>query len=188
MYKFNPDDIILAIDTETTDFIKKGRRQQDGQGRVCQVALLLFDGRGKSIMEVSTLVKPDGWTIGEGAGKIHGFTDEQCERFGVGQKSMIGLYRCMAAKADVIIAHNSDFDQGMIEIEEDYSDECPNLSQKPWFCTMKTNTHITGGKWPKLEEALKHFCDRELGEFAHDAMYDVKACRDIFLAMHGVAA
>lgn len=62
---------------------------------------------------------------------------------------------------------------------------------KPWLCTMKPNTEIvkapkkngsSGYKWPSLEEALQFYCKRSVGEFAHDAMYDVKACRDIFFA------
>lgn len=184
-YEFNPDHIFLAIDTETTGFSKNGPRKQDGQGRVCQVAMLLFDGRGRSIMEVSTLIKPDGWKIGEGAGKIHGFTDDQCERFGILQKSAVNLYRCMARKADLLIAHNSEFDQNMMEIEEHYCDD-ENHALPSYFCTMKTNTHIAGGKWPKLEATLQHYCKRGLGSMAHNAMYDVQACRDIFLAQHGV--
>lgn len=178
----------LFIDTETTGFAKNGELKQEGQARVCQIAMLLTDEKGKSLLEFSALIKPDGWTIGEGAGAIHGFTNELCEMFGLGGPTAAKLFRRMASMSQRIIAHNSDFDRRMMEIECAYhSVPAPDV---PWHCTMKTNTHITNGKWPKLEEALRHYCQRDLGEFAHDAMYDVKACRDIFFAatQMGIAA
>lgn len=182
-----PEEFFLFIDTETTGFKKNGALVQEGQGRVCQVAMLLTDSIGKSISETSLLIRPDGWKIGEGARKVHGFTDEQCEKFGIAADTLCGLFMHMAARATLIIAHNEEFDRGMMDVEMAYHQARgfpPSPAQPPkWYCTMKTNTHITpGGKWPKLEEALQYYCGRGLGETAHNAMYDVQACRDIFFA------
>lgn len=182
------EEIFGFIDTETTGFKKQGNMVQEGQGRVCQIAFLLTDSTGKSLAEVSTLIKPDGWKIGEGAQKVHGFTDEQCEKYGLHAKSVFALFARLASMATLLVAHNEEFDRNMMNVEQAYYNETVKDEKyisvdNPWFCTMKTNTHITGGKWPKLEEALQHFCGRSLGDTAHDAMYDVKACRDIFFAM-----
>ena len=181
----------LFIDTETTGFFKRGPHIQDDQGRVCQIAMLLTDCVGKSLMEFSALVKPDNWKIGAKAQEIHGFSDIMCEQFGISQRSMVAMYKCAARKASMIVAHNEEFDRNMMDIECAYYAQAMIGSEvdevkRQWFCTMKPNTHITGGKWPKLEEALQHFCKRSLGNTAHDAMYDVKACRDIFFAMRGI--
>jgi len=180
-------DFFLALDTETTGFIKKGAAVQDGQARVCQLGMILFDGKGRTIMEVLTLIKPSGWDMGEGAQKVHGITKDECELNGIDQQKAVELYRFMASKASMIVCHNSDFDRGMMEIEEAYHNSGES-HKKPWFCTMKTNAHLFGGKWPKLDVALKYFCDNTLGDTAHNALADAGAAKDIFLAMNGVYA
>jgi DNA polymerase III epsilon subunit-like protein len=38
-------------------------------------------------------------------------------------------------------------------------------------------------KWPKLEEAYKHYYG-EIFSGAHDALVDVRACRDVFLKVY----
>lgn len=179
---------ILFIDTETTGFPKKGAAIQEDQARVCQIAMLLCDLEGKSLIEFVCYIKPDGWQVGEEAGKVTGITTDYCHSHGLTQASVMNVFFKLASMSTEIVAHNAAFDYGMMKIEDAYLRSIDKLGsvdpfQKPWTCTMKPNTHITGGKWPRLDEALKHYCDRELGSFAHDAMYDVKACRDIYFAM-----
>lgn len=175
------EETFFFIDTETTGFPKKDAKVQDGQARVCQVAMLLTDSIGNPLAKFCSLIKPDGWTISEGAQKVHGFTNEKCEKYGLNVKAVIALYVRMAQLSTMRIAHNAEFDKTMMDIELAYSPYVD--ADAPYFCTMKTNTHITGGKWPKLEEALQHFCQRSLGDTAHDALIDVEACKDIFFAM-----
>lgn len=180
-------DIYLFNDTETTGFAKQGEYIQEGQGRVCQIALLLTDAAGKSLAKFSTLIKPDGWIIGEGAQKVHGITMEECERFGVPAKTAFAMYNNFCSKATLRVAHNDEFDNKMMKIEQAYYNASlqANVDIKlKSFCTMKSNTHITpGGKWPKLEFTLQHYTGRSLCDTAHDAMFDAEACRDIYFAM-----
>lgn len=189
--------LYLGIDTETTGFKRKGELIQENQARVCQIAMVLADHTGKPLTKFSSLIKPDGWIIGEGAKKVHGISDEMCERTGISMKSVFALYVRLTSMSDIIVAHNADFDRGMMKVEEAYynapfpvpGDETtmcqPPITEvvKDWYCTMKTNTHITSGKWPKLEEALQHYCGRSVGENAHDALVDTEACLDVFFAM-----
>ena len=73
----------------------------------------------------------------------------------------------------------------MMEIELAYSgDDSPELNT--WHCTMKDISRREGSKWPKLEEALQRYCGRSMGNKAHDAMEDTRACRDIFFALKGI--
>ncbi len=189
------EETFLFLDTETTKFRKSGALVQPEQARVCQLAMLLTDGNGKSLAEFCGLITPDNWTISENAFKVHGFTDDLCRKFGIKKETAVGMFVNFAKKADVIVAHNAEFDRGMMDIEFAYIAEVLNKTVPPspfkWFCTMKddyirktVNALDKNGqlKDPKLEEALEHFCNRNLGDNAHDAMYDVKALRDIFFA------
>ncbi len=186
---------LIFLDTETTGFSKNGFPKQPDQARVCQIAMLLTDAEGKSLGEFSALIKPEGWQIQESAAAVHGFTNEQCEQYGVSAKAIYNLYLKWAEMATKIIAHNVKFDQRMMEIEAAYND-MPQ-SNKQWYCTMEASAPIVNipstakmlaagfnkPKSPKLEEALQFLCGRGLGDTAHDAMYDVKACRDIYFEL-----
>lgn len=186
----------LVVDTETTTFPKKyGLLVQEGQARVCQIAMLLTDDDGKSLAEFSCLIKPDGWEINEKAGAVHGFTNELCEQYGITAKSAYMFFLRMAKIADLVIAHNSEFDMKMLQIEAAYCEQ--EFPETLWYCTMNESSPIlnlpptekmmacgfTKNKPPNLGEALKFLCDKELGSGAHNAMYDVAACRDIYFAI-----
>lgn len=175
------EEIFLFLDYETTGFKKSGSPKQEGQSRACQMAMLLTDKNGRSIAEHSCLIKPEGWKVSQFNIDSCGITQEDCENFGISSKALFSLFSRYAKIATTIIAHNEEFDSGFAHIEAAYAEM--EMPITPWFCTMKSNMHITGGKWPKLEETLKHFCQRSLGDQAHNAMYDVQACRDIFFAM-----
>lgn len=180
----------LFFDTETTGFPsdKLGARDPK-QGRICQIAAILTDNTGQSFAEFSTLIRPDGWSIGAGAHGVHGITDEECEKFGLDSRTVFEIFKNMVSRADMIVAHNLDFDCKMIAMEAKAHDTF--VFMKDAFCTMKATTDICrlpGGrgnsyKWPKLAEALPILCGREIGDDAHDAMVDARACRDIFFAL-----
>lgn len=180
------NEVFCFIDTETTGWKKNGALVQEGQARVCQLALLLTDHEGFPLAKFSSLIKPDGWTISEGAQKVHGITLEQCEQFGVSFSTVVGIYKWLASRATLRVAHNADFDSKMLDIECAYDLKARGLADikagtlPPWHCTMKTNTHISGGKWPKLAEAYKHFTGNEMSADAHDALVDAEACKEIF--------
>lgn len=118
---FEPEECFLFIDTETTGFPKGKEGEplaQEGQARVCQVAMLLTDNTGRPISEFSGMIKPDGWCkIDEGAQKAHGFTVEHCEKYGMNFRAVVNLYRFMVERSTTIIAHNTDFDRKMMNIE-----------------------------------------------------------------------
>jgi len=192
----------LGIDTETTGFKKGGGLMQEGQARVCQIAMVLVDWQGKPLVKFSSLIKPEGWTISKGASECNGLTDVMCERTGQKQIAIMSLYFRLCELADVVIAHNSAFDKGMMEVETAYYHRAKNehdvfhYHHPNWYCTQKENVDIckipptekmidvgrTHYKTPSLEEALQHFCGRSVGENSHDALVDTEACLDIFFA------
>lgn len=183
----------LFFDTETTGFPSANIDARDPkQGRICQLAALLTDKDGRSMAEFSTLIRPDGWAIGSGAQAVHGLTDGLCDRYGIPSDVAFSMFRLLAARAEMVIAHNLDFDIKMIAVEaraHNYVDEYHWTENN--FCTMKSTTDIcripkakgNGFKWPSLDEALQFFCGRPVGKDAHDAMIDTRACKDIFFAL-----
>lgn len=180
--------LFLGIDTETTGFRKKGSLIQEGQARVCQLAMVLVNEDKKPLAKFSSLIKPDGWVISEGASKVNGLTNEMCEATGLSMKSVYELYLKWSAMADTKIAHNAAFDRGMMEVEAAYfhNDNGYRARIDGWHCTMQENAHLSGGK--SLENCLQHHCGRSVGENAHDAMVDTEACLDVFFALRDKAA
>lgn len=178
----------LFGDTETTGFAKKGSCVQEGQARICQLALLLVDENRNTVAEFSALIKPDGWIISDGAYETHGKSMEDCERYGLPIASAYGAFDCFAKRAGLFVCHNMNFDWRLLEIEAAYGQK--TLPQIQKFCTMKAATPVCklpgrygDFKWPKAIEALQILCDRDIGDDAHDAMHDTRACKDIFFAL-----
>ena len=189
----------LFGDTETTAFSLSGALKQAGQARVCQIALLLTDENGKSIAEFSSLVKPEGWNVGDSAEAVHGYSTLMCEKYGLSHYLVMHTWQEMASKAKFQVYHNASFDTKMLQIEQAYFyDQQFKFAEPEVYCTMLKSTDICkvphptrrGNKWPKLDEALKILCNKSLGDQAHDALWDARACKDIFFAMKkmGLAA
>jgi DNA polymerase III epsilon subunit-like protein len=120
---------------------------------------------------------------------IHGISQERAEAFGLPQNHVMGLFAGMVGMADLVVFHNADYDKVVLISEFFRRTEQPILDHKKLYCTMKGMTPICGllkanntPKWPKLQEAHK-FCFGVEFEGAHDAMADVRACRDVFFWM-----
>lgn len=186
----------LFIDTETTGLPKKhGELIQDNQARICQIAMILTDKKGVVLNQHASLIKPKDWIIGDIASGIHGFTNEDCEKYGLSMIGVYVLFERLAAMADIIVAHNVTFDKKLMQIEAAYGGR--NFIENKWYCTMENSTHILDlpptermlefginkPKNPNLNEALKFFCGREMREDAHNAIYDTEACRDVFFGI-----
>lgn len=180
----------LILDTETTGFPRKGELVQEGQARICQMAMILCDSTGKIMAEHVSLIQPDGWTISESAFGTHGIDEQTCEKYGLKISGVMNLFKRFHDMADVVVCHNAKFDRQMIEIELMYNNV--HLDQNEWYCTMLNSVdacRLPGKfgkfKWPKLGEALHVLCHREMPEgLAHDAMVDAKACKDVFFALN----
>lgn len=180
------------MDTETTgkaDF--KALPIEKHQPRVISLACLMCTDAGQEYGSFSCLLKPEGFDISPEATKIHGITTEFATQYGMRRGIAIELWSNLVFSHNLIVAHNIDFDWFMFLIEAQR--HLPNLHWQPVtkFCTMKENTEVCklptpygGGKykWPKLEEAYRHYfgCNF-LG--AHDALADVRACKEIYFRM-----
>ena len=167
----------------------------------CQIALILSDNQGGILAETTHLVRSEDWEISDGAQKCHGISQQDCELFGLRADLMMKSYYAMASKAQTIVAHGSNFDKGMMEIETAYykgerTAEELKATIKPWYCTQENSKDICkipptdkmkkAGRYhhktPSLAEAYHCLTGNHI-EGAHDAMVDARACKDVFFAL-----
>lgn len=190
---------VLVFDTETTGKPKHFGPPEDDLnnypylvqycGQLLELDLDNLDSV-KVIYGIDTLVKPirDGKaiTIDPGAYKIHGISEEQAEKEGNDISHIAMLHHGMANSADFIVAHNFQFDKGVI-VSELLRLGIPSSAKKGCmaFCTMKYSSNLlqipwngnSNFKFPNLSELYEYCTERKMStDFkAHDANGDVNA-------------
>lgn len=203
--------IILFFDTETTGIRKNGFIP-----RIVQIGALLADEDGKTISELNILLQPEGFSgVPPQAAAVHGFTTNHIQAFGVDRKNGLSTFFDLVENADILVAHNNEYDLDLLNIEIDYRKQQSDGVVAKWqeqlasvehFCTMLNTREIlklplsaaqasffrdTGNdqqyKNPRLIEAYNHFFHKDF-EGAHDAMADVRACRDVYFELHKLKA
>lgn len=183
---------ILFFDTETTgkyDF--KLPPDHPSQPHLVQLACILEDSEGAERALVDIIIKPEGYNISEEVAKIHGISDDIANRFGVNRKTAGFLFNNLCYQADLLVAHNVNFDKAIMQTLYSRLDHANRLSKINKFCTMQTATSIVkvprpGGsirpndwKWPTLTECMEFFFQED-HEGAHNALADVRACRRVY--------
>lgn len=188
----------LFFDTETTGLPNK-RLPSDhlDQPHICQLAAIEVDYDRRTMTEINFLIRPEGWHIPEEASAIHGITQAAAERYGIKIEGALAIMRRLITRSSMIIAHNIEFDAWMLRRElVSISDQVWDWGGGKEFCTMKESIDIVqcpptermlkagvpGFKKPNLTETYRHFFGRDF-DGAHDAMADVRACRDVFFKL-----
>lgn len=180
---------VLVFDTETTGKVDFGLApEHPSQPRVCQLAALLCDDDGSPLGRLACLVRPAGWTIPGEAQAVHGLSTEHCARYGLDLGLALVLLNDLVRVADVIVAHNLEYDDAVL------AGECRRLGwdgfapRKARYCTMRAGTDLCkipgkyGFKWPRLQELHRHLFGEDFAG-AHDAMADVAACARCYFQM-----
>lgn len=190
----------LFFDTETTglpDFKKD--MNHPSQPRIIQLAAILTH-ESTIVAELNCFIKPDGWTVPEEVTKIHGITTEKCEQYGIPMREALALFNAMKLIAKARVAHNISFDKVMMAREATFYGLEHNSEGLESFCTMQLAKPICkipptdkmmaagfkGFKQPNLQETYRHFFGTEF-EGAHDALVDVRACKEIFFQIRKAA-
>lgn len=172
--------VALFFDTETTGF--KG-------SRVVQLGALLQDTEtGRVISEFNGMVLTEGVEIPQAVIDVHGITNEHADKYGYSMNVVDYIFGRMIQGADLLVAHNIDFDLNIVMTNLPKSAEL--IKDKQQYCTMLNavdlvgikKSHGGGNKWPKLIETYRYFFDKDF-DGAHDAMIDVRACRDVYFAL-----
>lgn len=187
---------ILFVDVETNGLpldYKASYTDVDNWPRVISLAWILSDHEGAVISKEHHLIKPDGWMVPtEEFWVENGFTQEKSEAEGVPILDVLTKLAIDKAQADILVAHNLNFDHRIIWAEFIRNGLTPRSGLHK-ICTMMKSTNVCkipakrGYKWPKLEELYRFLFHKEI-ENAHDAAADVQACMECFFALvgHGV--
>jgi DNA polymerase-3 subunit epsilon len=183
--------MLLFLDCETTGLADFNKRARDpSQPHMVQMAAILTDDLGGALEEHNVLIKPDGWKIPKEASDVHKITDE-IAAIGIAEKHAAEILLAMIRKSQLLVGHNIQFDKFIARIAmrrfELITDE-DDVAWKamPTFCTMRQMTDICRlpgkfegkFKWPNLSEACQHIGKPLVG--AHDAMADLRACKEIY--------
>ena len=184
--------MILFFDTETTGFPNFNARARDPkQPHIVQLAAILTQDDGTELDSYNTLIKPEGWNIPDEVSKIHGITNEIALERGIPERESASKLLAMIRAASLVVAHNITLDKFLARIAMrrfNLITDADDLwwKQIPTFCTMRAMTPVCqlpgkylDYKWPKLQEAYKHAFGNEF-DGAHDALADVRACRDVY--------
>lgn len=179
----------LFFDVETTGLPPRAAKPRDfeqfGGCRVVSIAWVLRDSdtvfsQRYSVVDTGTC-GPDG-TIG--AEHIHGVTKQVMADHGRPVEFILRDFMDDVKKANLIVAHNMDFDQKVVASElyrMGCAEDALYLVEQDSRCTMKSTTNLVkiknkygSYKWPKLDE-LHVFLFGCSFDNAHHAMCDVDA-------------
>lgn len=189
--------MILFYDTETTG-IPNWRLPADdpSQPYIVDIAGLLCDDDGGEVARFEAIIKPNGWTVHEGAARVHGITTERATAEGIPVEEALDGFDALVARAELLVAFNLRFDDKLLRGARRRCGRPDGFGTIPVFCCMKGTTPLckippTGKmqaagfsnfKTPKLEEAVRILLKREhIG--AHRAMADAVAARDLYFAL-----
>jgi DNA polymerase-3 subunit epsilon len=185
----------LFIDCETTGVIEPYMAPEDPrQPHLCQFAAILRDGQ-REVSRIDLVVNP-GVEIPEGAARVHGITTDIARLGGVPETAIVGLAFRLAEKADLVVAHNFEFDWQVILIAairsqfkrfpQHVPSRCTMVAATPIMQLPPTQRMLDAGfnkyKTPNLAEAFEFFAGRKL-EGAHNAAADVRACMAVHDAL-----
>jgi DNA polymerase III subunit epsilon len=189
---------IVFFDTETTGLPQwKAGAGHPKQPHIMQLGAILQDAdTRKNLMELNLLLKlPEEVEPEPKAVEVHKITKEMCETYGVYPQTALKLFDVMLKKAQVVVAHNLNFDALMYEaaVLRDQFLSMASFRDCRHSCTMLNSTPIckipgnynNSYKWPTLKEAHSFFFPQVPWneEGAHDAMYDVRECQAIYWAL-----
>lgn len=189
---------VLFLDTETTGLPNfKLSSNHESQPHICQIAAILVDKDRKTRAELNFLIKPQDWIITEETSKIHGIKHETAIEYGIHPKGAFSLLWRLFASTTILVAHNISFDLFLLRIAA-HRIGLQDPKELPFekFCTMSKSKDIlklpptekmrAAGlkmfKSPNLQETYKHFFGVEF-DGSHDAMNDVRACRDVYFKL-----
>lgn len=190
----------LFFDTETTGLWEKRLPcGHEGQPRLVQLAAILEDAAThREIMRLALVVyRPE--PIPDAAARVHGTTTEISQAIGVNENAALDVFCDMVLAADMVVAHNIEFDVNIINNAARLLSGDPKLNiftGKSKFCTMLAGVPVCklpskfghrGYAWPKLEEAVRTLLGREPSD-AHQAIGDAIDCRDVFYHLQDLIA
>ena len=209
-YAAHPRVSVLFFDTETTGKYNWRLPVADRtQPRIVQIACQLVDHNDRALGAAALLLRPADWTIPPEASAVHGWTDTDCQLYGVPAKVALATWGWLADSAGLLVAYNADFDIKLLQVEADrlgrgdpFGPDRPCVVFDPMpaatpICRLprpvdaSRRSTATGSaeadyKWPTLAQAHDKLVGCPL-DHAHDAGGDVAGLRRVFHALRALA-
>ena len=183
----------LVFDTETTGLPAKGCKGPTPQNldtypSIVQFSFIYFDSDDDRAFEEHDYILHAAMPISAESTEIHGITEARSAKCGFTFPDVFGIFAVFLERADVVVAHNVDFDYKMLAAE------CLRhgipLSKHPMnlYCTMRKTIDFCDltsplgfTKQPKLSE-LYHKLFGEVPTDLHNSLTDARACLRCFFA------
>ena len=180
----------IVFDTETSGLPPKHRdpaRLEDWhECRLVQLAWMVLNDTDTDRFETySAVVKPNGFVIPQSSIRIHGITQKQALEEGRDAEEVLKAFQDVLERfpGAALVAHNIEFDISiaLTEAKRLNMDKLQALlTNHPQHCTMLTAVGDTRRRWPKLGDLYKEHYKMEPEGRAHDAMWDVMTCAQIY--------
>jgi DNA polymerase III epsilon subunit-like protein len=206
---------IITFDTETTGLPKIKMITEKTLHlwpHIVQFSYVIYDNETNNVLKtVDHIVKvPDSVVITEENSNIHGITDTMSKTSGQDIKDVLTEFMEDYNNADIIVAHNMEFDFNIIKVElmrQIYDDNQTTLQKeqvtqklntlktsKKLCCTMQESVELCNikaltrdgkeyVKFPSLSELHKHLFS-VVPKKLHNSLNDVLICLRCFYKMH----
>ena len=181
----------LFFDTETTGFPTHPTSDFRNWPRMVQLAWIVADSTGKVIEQHTHIIRPEGYTIPDRVTQIHGITTKRAYAEGDPLEYVLREFLLSLSYASTLVAHNYQFDYGVIRSEllrnkipdflKDYDRYC-TMTAKPVVNYCKVLRGDNRAKWPKLGELYYLLFQKDF-QHAHNALYDTQACAQCFFQL-----
>lgn len=197
--------LVLVFDTETTGLPKNMKATPnitniDDWPYLVQLSYILYDTYAKRVVVVHDHIiqVPSNVHITEDSTRIHGITNEMSKNFGMKVEEVILVFMEHFRQADLVVAHNVEFDKKIIMSElirmqeNNWSNEL-SISRK-YYCTMQESIELCNItaytkkdkkeyiKFPSLLELCNHLFQYEPKNL-HNSLNDVLVCLQCFYAL-----
>ena len=206
---------ILIVDTETTGLSKAKMITEKTLHlwpHIVQFSYVIYNKETNTLLKtVDHIVKvPDSIVISEENSNIHGITDTISKTSGQNIESVLSEFMEDYNNADIVVAHNMEFDFNIIKVElmrQIYDDNQTTLQKeqvtqklntlktsKKLCCTMQESVELCNikaltrdgkeyVKFPSLSELHKHLFS-VVPKKLHNSLNDVLICLRCFYKMH----
>lgn len=180
----------LVIDTETTGLTSLSfvtERNYKKWPRLVQIAWGLIRQDHIEIQN-DTIIRPNGFIIPNDITRIHQITQQRALKEGKDLRPLLATLNKAMETADTIIAHNLNFDLGILQSEAmrlDLRLDFPNKRQCTAFmgqAYMRKQQKMRLSNFPRLEQIHEILFSKRYAS-KHDARSDVIACADVYLEL-----
>lgn len=192
---------ILFFDTETTGI--KTPKNPSFVPKLVQLGAISYDTDLKRVIAEINIIISGAGEIPPEASNVHGISTEVARRYCVDKRAAEAIFAQLVKTADRVVAHNIAFDLDIIK--DNMPVASAELDTTEHYCTMLASRDIVqvpftekqlayfasqpdkkdgDYKAPHLSETFRHFFGHDF-DGAHDAMADVRACRDVYFAIQG---